>query len=584
MAILDWCIIGFYVVCALCIGVYFSKRASRSADDFFVAGRTLPWFIAGTSIVATTFSADTPLFIAGMSRTEGIFSNWFWWSAAIGQVATVFFFARLWRRSNITTDIEFIAVRYKKNKARDILRIFNVFFFGVFINCTIMASVTLAMAKILKVLLNFSDDPLFTMPIFGDITPTAALMVLLGTAVVIYTTLSGLYGVAYLDFVQFAMAMIGSIGLAVIVYIDASKNGGVIQKLATAPRYEELTSFFPDLSKMNIATFTFLVYILIIWWSQAPGNGYLVQRMLATKSESHAFFAFLWYNICHYVIRPWPWIIVGMLSLFYFPNLSDPEMAFPSMIDRFLPVGLKGVMVASMFAAFMSTLDTQLNWGTSYLVNDLYKPYIKKDASPKHYVKVSRICMLLLTATALIVTTKLSSILGAYKYLFVSLSGIGSVLIIRWYWWRVNAYSEIAAMATTLIMVNILHFWPVTAGKDMYAARITIISIAVTVVWLVVTFLTSKKPDQHTVNFYKKMRITGPGWKKIREATGIKQHKGEFLQNFIGWITCVVFLYSILIGVGKLLFHEWMIAIIYFIISIISGWMLKKCIGKMIFE
>jgi len=583
---LDWFTVGLYVLTAVGIGVYFTKRASRSTTDFFVAGRTLPWLIAGTSMVATTFSADTPVFVAGMSRQTGIFSNWIWWSLAIGQIATVFFFARLWRRTEALTDIEFIVKRYEPSKAISILRVFKVFFDGVLRNCVIMASVTLAMSKILKVLLNLSDTALFHIPVLGDVTSTVVLLFILGGSAVLYASLSGLYGVVYTDLVQFALAMIGSIGLAVIVYIDASSGNGLMEKLSGAPDFKSnLLNFFPELSTLNLATFTFFVYIFVVWWAQVPGEGLYVQRLLATRSEKDSFLSFLWYNICHYIIRPWPWIVVGLLSLYYLPHLEDAETAFPGMIDLFLPVGLKGVMVASLLAAFMSTLDTHLNWGASYLVNDLYRPFIGRDKSAKHYVLASRICMVLLTIVALVVTSQLSSILGAYKYLWMILSGVGTVMIARWYWWRVNAYSEIAAIVASVIVGNYLEIkLPSTPEADLFAVRVVIITAVVTFVWVVVTFLTSKRPGKQTAAFYSQMKIGGVGWKKVREAAGIKPIVGELKENFIAWLSCVVFLYSLLLGIGKFIFYEWSLGLLYLGVMIVSGYILKRFMGKMRFD
>lgn len=587
MAVWDWLIVGLYVACAVGIGVYFTKRAARSTEDFFVAGRTLPWFIAGTSIVATTFSADTPLVVAAIARQTGIFENWWWWSFAIGGIATVFFFAKLWRRTEAVTDIEFIAKRYEPSKVTSVLRVFRAVFDGVLVNCIIMASVTLAMAKILKIMLNLSDSPLFHVPIFGPVTPTVGLLLILGICVVIYTTLSGLYGVVYLDFVQFAMAMVGSIGLAVIVYVDASKGPGLMANLSSSPHFtESMIRFFPDISKFNLTTFAFFVYICIVWWQEAPGKGYFVQRILATRSEKDAVYAALWFNICHYVIRPWPWIIVGLLSIYYLPDLQDPEAAFPAMIDKFLPVGLKGIMVASLLAAFMSTLDTHLNWGTSYLLNDIYKPFINKNKDQAHYIKVARICMLALTLVALVVTTRLTTILDAYKYLFVLYAGIGTVMIARWYWWRVNAYSEISAIFATFIIANVLEkVLPNTDTADLYSVRVVITTVSVTIIWLIVMFLTSRKePEPQVIEFYKKMKISGPGWEKLVKLTSIQPKIGEFKTNFTAWLSCTILLFALLLGVGKLLFHDWLSATIYFVIALASGCILKKVIAKISFE
>ncbi|MHC4475954.1 MAG: sodium:solute symporter family protein [Planctomycetota bacterium] len=582
----DWIILGAYVLTAVGIGSYFTKRAGRSTADFFVAGRTLPWFIAGTSIVATTFSSDTPLVVAGISRQTGIYGHWFWLSAAIGHIATVFFFARLWRRTEAMTDIEFIVKRYEPSRSASVLRIFKVFFDGVLVNCIVMASVTLAMAKIAKTLLNLPDHTLFHVPLFGNVNWVVILLVILGAAALLYSALSGLYGVVFTDLIQFALAMIGSVALAVVVYVDASGDGGLMKKLAEAPQFKaDFLNFFPDLSSFNLATFTFLVYVFMTWWARAPGNGYYVQRLLATRSEKDSALAFLWFNICQYVIRPWPWIIVGLLSLYYLPNLKDPESSFPTMANLFLPAGLKGVMVASLLAAFMSTIDTHLNWGTSYIINDLYRPFINRNKSTRHYVFASRIGMIVLTAIALLVTTKVTSILGAYKYLGVMFGGIGTVMIARWYWWRVNPHSEIAAIITTLLVANILQLkLPSTPEADLFGVRVVITVSAVTIAWVTVTLLTSaKNPSKHTVGFYSKMLIAGAGWKKVRELAGVEPEKSEFVKNLIAWLLCAVFLFSLTLGFGKLILLQWSSAGIWLSLTVPSGYALKRIMSTMHF-
>jgi SSS family solute:Na+ symporter len=528
-----------------------------------------------------------------MTHRTGIFQNWFWWSWAIGQAATIFFFARLWRRTEALTDIEFVAKRYDPSKATSILRVFRVFYDGVLINCLVTASVTLAMAKILKVMLNLSDTPLFHLPYFGGVTPTAVLLLILGVSVLVYAALSGLYGVAYLDFVQFILAMLGSIGLAVIVYYRASTDGGtgIMEKLAAAPNFkQEILQFFPSFKTFDIVTITFLVYLFMVWWPGVPGHGYFVQRLLATRSEKDSMMAFLWYNFCHYIIRPWPWIIVGVMAYHYFPNLKDSESSFPEMINLFLPIGLKGIMVASLLAAFMSTVDTHLNWGSSYLLNDLYRPFIKKDASKKHYVMVSRIGMVFLIIAALLITTKLERIIDAYMYLAVLEGGLGTVMILRWYWWRVNPYSEICGIATCFTVANLM-YWIVpdvkaADGTDInyMAIRLIVTVIAVAAVWVTVTLITSRKPSKQTIEFYKQMRISGPGWKKLRQLTGIEPFAGEFRQNLIGWVSCSFFLLSILLSIGKFLFHEWSWAVFYLVLAAVSGYILKKVLSKIRFS
>ncbi|MCP4639201.1 MAG: Na+:solute symporter [bacterium] len=580
----DWIIVAGYVAIALAIGAAFTKKASASKEDYFLAGRTLGWFVAGTSIVATTFSADTPVFVAGMTRTTGIHYNWFWWSGLIGQVATVFFFARLWRRSGVVTDIEFLVKRYDKGVETHVLRVFKVLFEGIFMNCCVMASVTLAMAKIFTVVLGLSDAPLFVLPVLGNVTSTGLLLCVLGSAAVIYSALSGLYGVVYTDLVQFALAMIGSIALAIIVYVDISKGPGLHANLEAAPEFKNaLLDFMPSMSNFNLGTFTFVVFIAVAWWSAAPGSGYAVQRILSTKSEKDSFLAFLWYTVCHYLIRPWPWIIVGICSLYYFPTLVDSESAFPSMIAQFLPKGLKGIMVASLLAAFMSTLDTHLNWGVSYLVNDLYEPYVHPGAKPHHYVVVSRVCMVLLTMAALIITTQLTSILEMYKLLGLFWGGIGTVLIARWFWWRVNAWSEITAIAVSLVVgISAAIFLADSRfdGADLLGVRIILTLSASLVSWVVVTFLTSSKPTAQTEAFYRQLKVGGPGWARLRKQTGVEPASGDLSRAAAGWVLTSALLLALLVGTGKFLFHDWMGGAICVAVAVVSGLALKQVLAK----
>ncbi len=611
MTIVDWLIVALYSIATIVIGLYFTRRATASTTDFFIAGRSLPWFIAGTSIVATTYSSDTPLFVAGLSRNEGVYGNWFWWAFAIGNLASVFFFSRLWRRTEAITDVEFVSLRYAPGPATSFLRAFKSIFDGVVVNCVVMASVTVAMTKVLKVLLNLSDtEVLFSLPLFGPVTETTAALALLSILAVVYTTMSGLYGVVYTDLIQFALAMIGSVALAAIVYVQAS-SGGLLENLAASPDFKRATlHFFPDFTAVqwsnflsrdwrtlpvaDMAAFTFMVYIGVAWWAGAPGSGYMVQRLLATRSEKDALYANLWFTFCHYVLRPWPWILVGVISMVYFPGIADAESAYPEMIHRFLPMGLKGIMVASLLAAFMSTLDTHLNWGASYLINDLYRPFIVRNKPPKHYVRASRVCMLLLACVAIVVGTRLSGILDAYKYIGVITGGVSLVMILRWYWWRVNPWSEISAMAASLVFGNLAEIFLANytdeAGvvHDLFALRLVLVLAAATAVWLATTFLTSTSPKTTVRAFHRKMRIGGPGWRRIAEAEGVKSDAGRrgpsLGLNTAAWLSAVCCLYAALLGAGKLLFHEWGASLFFLTVLLVSGIVLRRCIRKMAME
>lgn len=610
MTFFDWLIVAVYGAATILIGLYFTRRAAASTTDFFIAGRTLPWFIAGTSIVATTYSSDTPLFVAGLSRNEGVYGNWFWWAFAIGNLASVFFFSRLWRRTEAVTDVQFVALRYEPGLATSFLRAFKSLFDGVVVNCVIMASVTVAMTKVLKVLLNLSDtDALFALPLFGPVTETTAALAILSLVAVVYTTMSGLYGVVYTDLIQFALAMTGSIALAAIVYVQAS-TGGLLETLATTPDFKTATlHFFPDFSAVewsnflawdwrnlpvaDMAAFTFMVYIGMAWWAGAPGSGYLVQRLLATKSEKDALYANLWFTFCHYVLRPWPWILVGIISMVYFPGIADAESAYPEMIHRFLPVGLKGIMVASLLAAFMSTLDTHLNWGASYLINDLYRPFIVKDRPPRHYVRASRICMVLLACLAIVVGTRLSGILDAYKYIGVITGGISLVMILRWFWWRVNPWSEISAMAASLVFGNLAQIYLANytddAGvlHDFFALRLVLVLAATTCVWLAVTLATTSVPGETVCAFRLKMRIGGPGWRRVAEGQDMDAGQRAGMRDTpmgltaAAWLSSVCCLYAALLGTGKLLFHEWSAALMFLALLLVSAAVLHQCIRRM---
>ncbi len=584
MALFDWIIVVFYVFAAVGIGSMFVKKASESTADFFVAGRSLPWYIAGTSMVATTFSSDTPLFVAGAVREQGIYANWIWWVSVIGVLVSVFFFASLWRRSEALTEIELVSQRYDKSRATDALRIFKALFDGVFINSIIIASVTLAMSKIIVVILGLSPEPLFSLPLFGGVTSTTLILLVLAVAAVAYTALSGLYGVVYTDLIQFALAIVGAIALAVIVYVDLLDKGGIVAALQATP------GFKPDTLKMipefdwDLKTATFVILITIGWWNYAPGNGFFLQRTLAARTERDAMLGLYWFAFCHLVLRSWPWIVVGVASLVYFPVMQDAEQSYPEMIHAFLPVGLKGVMVASLLAAFMSTLDTQLNWGSSYLVNDIYQPYLAKGKTKEHYVKVARISMLLLTAVALVVTTQLTSILGAYEYIAVILIPVSVVLVARWYWWRVNVWSEISALLTAAIIGNIMVLvLPDVGDARWFAVRMLVTTIATVVICLVVTLVTSKAdPTPQAIAFYKRLRVQGPGWKRVRELSGVRPLAAGLKDSAIACLASIVFIYSLLLGIGHALFEQWPAFFGYLVAILISGYVVNKKLPQVI--
>ncbi len=568
LSFIDWSFIAAYFVFALGVGLYFSKKAGANIENFFISGRSLPWWIAGTSMVATTFGADTPLAVTEIVAKNGIAGNWLWWNFALGGMLTVFLFSKLWRRSEVLTDIEFTELRYS-GKPAAILRGFRALYLGLPINCMIMAWGILAMSSILGVTFSFSKSK--------------AIIISLSIAV-IYSVLSGFWGVVATDLLQFLIAMIGSISLAVI---SVRHVGGMeVLKTKLISSNPEVLNFFPELGSVAFPFLTFFVYIAVQWWatwypgSEPGGGGYVAQRMLATKDEKHSVFATLWFNIAHYALRPWPWILVALASLVVFPDLSDPKMGYPKMMVTFLPAGLKGLMLAAFFGAFMSTIDTHLNWGASYIVNDFYKRFIKRAASSSHYVLVSRIAVILIMVFAGFTAYWMESIKGGWELLLAIGAGTGLIYILRWYWWRVNAWSEIAAMACSFVVAMILLKTPLGGGGELnWAYRILLTVGITTCVWLIITFLTRPVDKDHLIRFYQKIRPGGL-WEKIKkEIPGIKS-EGTLLPDIFNWILGTVLIYSALFGFGKIILLEVRKGLIFLVITIVSAFFLYKNLSR----
>ncbi|HPQ16665.1 MAG TPA: Na+:solute symporter, partial [Bryobacteraceae bacterium] len=477
---LDWAIVGLYFLFSLAIGWYYKARAEKSIGEFFLSGRNVPWWLAGTSMVATTFAADTPLAVTGLVARGGIAGNWLWWNFIAGGVLTVFFYARLWRRAGVMTDVEFAEIRYSGAPAA-FLRGFRAVYLGIPINCIVLGWVNLAMVKILMLILG--------------ITKLQALAVVLGMIAVtsLISTLAGLWGVLVTDLFQFAIAMGMAIVLAVFAVGTVGGIGGMKAKLIESGQGAAL-NFVPDLDSAWMPMITFLVYIGMNWWAawypgaEPGGGGYVAQRMFSAKDEKHSLLATLWFNIAHYAIRPWPWILVGLVSLILYPGLQDPETGYILVMMNQLPASLLGLMIAAFAAAYMSTVATQLNWGASYLINDFYKRFIKKDAGERHYVRASQLATVLITILSALVTFYLDSIAGAWKLLLVTGAGTGLVLLLRWYWWRINAWSEVSSMVSAFIVSIALQ---TAGGLDSDAPRdfawIMIVTISITTaVWLAV--------------------------------------------------------------------------------------------------
>jgi len=443
----DWIVISLYGVVTLLLGLWFTKRAGASLEEYFVAGRTLPWWLAGTSIAATWFATDAPLAAASLVRQHGIFANWLWWYESAGVMLMVFFYAKLWRRSEIITDAEFIELRYS-GKSASILRVFTAVFQGLFKNCVVMGWVMLSMMKFTKVLLGM--DPAITLAICA--------LLALG-----YTVASGLWGVVVTDLLQFTTGMIGTVTLATIVLVTLGGPESMAQQIKElTPDHPGTLDLVPDAAHLSSLEFaSFFVLIFILWTRSGQGDGYIAQRLFATKDEKQSMLSALWFNFAGTVLMTWPWIIVGLGSLVIFPLATaspelqaDPELAYPMMIAKLMPVGLKGLLVASFLAAFMSTMDTHLCWGASYLVNDIYRRFIRPEGDPKHYVAISRLAIFILLILAVITAWQMESIERAWIYLIEFTAGIAIVSLFRWYWWRINAWAEIGAMAASFLIAN----------------------------------------------------------------------------------------------------------------------------------
>jgi solute:Na+ symporter, SSS family len=555
LTFIDWAVVALYFLFNLGIGLYYKSRAGKSMDEFFLSGRNIPWWLAGTSMVATTFAADTPLAVTGMVAKGGIAGNWLWWNMAASGLLTVFFYARLWRRSGVMTDIEFSEIRYA-GKPAAFLRGFRALYLGIPINCIVLGWVNKAMVDILTLILG--------------VTKLQALMIVLGMIAITssISTLSGLWGVLVTDVFQFAIKM----GMVIVLAVYAVNAVGGMDVMkskltaldATRGSQGSVLNFVPDLNSAWMPLITFFVYISLNWWAtwypgaEPGGGGYIAQRMFCAKDEKNSLLATLWFNVAHYAIRPWPWILVALASLILFPGLQDPETGYIRVMIADLPPSLRGLMVAAFAAAYMSTIATQLNWGASYLVNDFYRRFLKKHESPRHYVNVSKVATIFLTIVSAIVTFYLDSIAGAWKMLLVTGAGTGSVLLLRWYWWRINAWSEVSAMVaafiTSITLQSALHM---DSDDPRSFAWIMIITVSVTTaVWLTVTFLTPAEPRDVLLAFYRRTRPSVAGWRPIAALAPEIKPVHDLGANAVDWIAGLVLIYGILFGTGKLLLHE----------------------------
>ncbi len=561
---IDWILLISYFVLAIVVGSLFTKKASSSMADYFVSGRNLPWWLAGTSMVATTFAADTPLVVAGLVGEHGVAGNWLWWNMVMSGILTVFVFAKLWRRSGVITDLEFTELRYSGGAAA-FLRGFRALYLGLPINLIIIGWVTLAMAKILDITLGMGK--------------WEAIGICLGITL-IYSTLGGLWGVVVTDFIQFFIAITGAVILAIFAIHAVGGVAGLKAQLALHyQNSNEILSFVPQVGSAWMPMLTFFVYLAVNWWAawypgaEPGGGGYIAQRIFSAKNEKHSVLATLWFNIAHYALRPWPWIIVGLAAMVLYPNLADKESGYVKVMVDYLPSGWIGLMMAGFAAAYMSTISTQLNWGSSYMVNDFYRRFIKKDASERHYVWISRLTTVILLILAAIVTHYMGSIEKAWKFLLAIGAGTGSVYILRWFWWRVNAWSEIAAMTTSFVVSLAVQYGFGLDGKyPLQFAQIMLITVgSSTVVWLLVTFLTPPEKEDVLVKFYKRVHPGGSGWGHIAEKSGLPVPKGAVSRDLIDWLFGIVLIYSTLFGIGKLVFAQYGTGMIFLLVAAVSG-------------
>jgi len=551
----DWLIVVAYCVLSLGIGLLLARRAGRSMADFLLSGRSLPWWLAGTSMVATTFAADTPLAVTGIVRTKGIAGNWFWWNMVMSSMLWAFFYARLWRRTGLLTDVEFIELRYS-GKPAAFLRGLKAFYSSILINCIVMGWVILAMTKIGSVALGLGEVGSVHVPIIGlEMQAETLLTVSLILLALVYSMLSGLWGVVVTDFIQFGMAMLGSIALAVIAVRHIGGIGSIGPMLdASTAAPPSVLRFAPEPGAGELALITFGVYLGVQWWAfrNADGGEYIGLRAMACRDDRHARLAILWYSFAHYVLRPWPWIVVALVSIVVYPNLGDPELGYPKMMIDFLPMGLRGLMVASLLAAFMSTIDTHLHWGASYLANDIYKRFIHSGADEKHYVFVSRLAMLVIAALAVWASSIMDSIEWAWKFLIAIGAGVGLVYLLRWYWWRINAWSEISAMICSLLTAVALYSFTPLGAREFEGVRLLIVVVVSTAAWLAVTLLSQPTSDVNLRRFYERVRPGGFGWRLIEEKFGLASAQTG-TRDILGAISGAAFIYMSLFALGKML-------------------------------
>ncbi len=511
---LDWAVVGAYLALTLGVGVWLSHRAGRSLVDFFVSGRSLPWWLAGTSMAATTFSVDTPLYVTGLVSRRGIAGNWEWWSFALAHLLLVYLFARLWRRAEVVTDAELTEIRYGGRSAA-VLRGTRAFLFAVPINCIAIGYAMLAMRKVVEALGLFEAVPV-ALP--GE--PRLWIVAGLCVFVLVYAALSGLWGVVATDFVQFALAMAGALLVAGYAIHDIGGVAELKAGLASMGR-GEATELVPRPGSERLPMVTFLAYLGVQWWAfrRSDGGGEFVQRLSACRDEGEAEKAAWLFVFLHYVVRAWPWILAGLAAMVIFPDLADPELGYPMLMLEYLPTGLLGLVVASFLAAFMSTVSTQINWGASYLVNDLYARFVEPDAPQAKLVALGRAASVLIVALGGVAAFHAEDVGTVFRFMIIVGTGPGAVLVLRWFWWRVNAWAELAAMVGGFV-IGVASY---LLGPEMaFGTRLQVTAGGAALVWVPVMMATRPESRETLETFYRKARPGGPGWRAVREATGVE--------------------------------------------------------------
>jgi len=620
LTLTDWIVIIGYLLVNLAIGIYYRRRASGNTEEFFVSGRDVSWWLAGTSMVATTFAADTPLFVCGVVAKQGIAGNWIWWAFCVGGMLTVFFFARYWRRAQIITDVQFVEIRYG-GKPAAFLRGFKAIYLGLFMNCFILGWVTKAMVSIITVLLGpaIAQGRVLDLGILGQHTlgdpQTTALAICVFVLIPftgLYTFIGGLWGVLVTDLFQFALKMAMIIVLAWVAVAQIGGMHGLQEHLQTIRTLQNAhgassdpTAFLPDFGRgltgealWTLPVLTFFVYLGMQWWlawypgAEPGGGGYVAQRMFSAKDEKNSLAATLWFNIAHYALRPWPWIITALVAIVvYSPNggihpsaafAQNPEQGYVMVLRDYLPPALRGLMVAAFLAAFMSTVGTQLNWGCSYLVNDLYKRFIVRNSTERHYVFVSRLFTVLLVLVSGYTASQLNSIGEGWGVVLSIGFGTGAVYILRWYWSRINAWSEISAMIAAAAVTVALNK-PIF-GKSLvtfsgtaalvYAKQSLVIGSITTVVWLITTFLTRPESEETLVSFYRRVHPSVYGWQKIAKLVPEMPQVRDLASNTFNWVMGTILVYGCLFGIGKLIFGQWISGALMLIVAAVAGYLI----------